>query len=167
MDTKKLEGWYTADLLSEELGIKRSSTLNLVSKLKKENRLKKIGGRNQKRIYKITILPTKKTNGFYDIVNKYAKEKLVPSFNHYTYGNYTSEDAIIEGIKTKDTRVKESVMYLFNHVNNWKKLFGIGKKENIIPEIIDLYNKARKTFKCKKIPKRYLKWLITKIKNNY
>ena len=51
---KKLEGLQTIDTIAEILNIKKTSALNLVSKLKKEKHLTKTGGGKQKRIYKIT-----------------------------------------------------------------------------------------------------------------
>lgn len=152
-----LEGKYTLETLAREKGITKQSAINLISKLKKQGLVKTTGGGKQKRIYTITKTPQKKTNGFFDTVNKYSSEKLVHKFKHYTYGNYTVEKAIIDGIKFKDTRTNNATMNLFRHIKNWKKLFELAKKNNLKKEVLKLYKEARKTTRCKKMPKRYEK----------
>ena len=128
-----------------------------MSKLKKQELVTISGGGKQKRIYTIHHLPKKKTNGFYDVVNKYSPEKLQPRFEHYVNGTYTVEHAIIDGVRIGDTRTLEATKYLFKHVTNWKRLFNLARKEKIEKQVITLYKKARETIKCKRIPERYIK----------
>jgi len=149
------EGKYTIEQIQREKNITRQSAINLISKLKKQNLLTTNGGGKQKRIYSISKIPIKQTNGFFDIVNKYSPEKLIPTFKHYTYGKYTIEHAIIDGIKLNQVRTLEATKYLFNHITNWKRLFDLAKKHNLTEEIRKLYGKARETIKCKRMPKRY------------
>ena len=151
------EGKYTIEKFSNENNLTKSSALNLLSKLKKQGYVQVSGGGKQKRIYTVFKLSKKKTNGFYDVVNKYSPEKLQPRFEHYINGNYTIEHAIVDGIKIGDLRTLEAITYLFRHVTNWKRLFDIAKKNNLEKEVIKIYKKARATIKCKKMPLRYLK----------
>jgi len=151
------EGKYTIERFAEETNLTRQSAINLLSKLKKQGLVTISGGGKQKRIYTIHRLPKKKTNGFYDVVNKYSPEKLQSKFEHYVNGNYTIERAIIDGIKIGDIRTLEATKYLFKHVTNWKRLFKLARKEKIEKLVIILYNTARKTIKCKRIPQRYIK----------
>ena len=151
------EGKYTIEKFASENDISRQSSLNLLSKLKKQGYVKTSGGGRQKRIYTIYKLPQMKQNGFYFIVNKYSKEKLIPQFEHYVHGIYTPEHAIIDGIKIGDSRTKEAAKYLFNHITNWKRLLDIAKKHNLKKEVLDLYVDTKNTMKCKTMPKRYLK----------
>jgi len=151
------EGKYTVERIASDYNLSRQSALNLLSKLRKEGYVQTMGGGKQKRIYTVYKLPKMMQNGFYYIVNKYSKEKLVPQFEHYTYGNYTIEHAIIDGIKIGGTRTKEATKYLFNHVTNWKRLLNLAKKYNLKSKVLDLYADARNTIKCKTMPKRYLK----------
>lgn len=152
-----VEGKYTIERFAKERNITRQSAINLLSRLKKNGFVRVDGGGKQKRIYTISKLPKKKTNGFYDIVNKYSPEKLQPRFEHYVNGNYKIEHAIIDGININDSRTREATMYLFNHVKNWKLLFDLAKKNKLEKEVLKLYMKARQTIKCRRIPKRYLK----------
>jgi predicted DNA-binding WGR domain protein len=151
------EGKYTIETFARANSLKRQSAINLLSKLKKQGFVETSGGGKQKRIYTIHKLAKRKTNGFYDIVNKYSPEKLQPKFEHYVDGNYTIEQAIIDGIKIGDVRTLEATMHLFKHVTDWKRLFDIAKKYRLEKQVTDLYTKARKRVKCKRIPQRYLK----------
>lgn len=154
---KLKEGKYTLERFAEEQCITRESALNLLTKLKKQGYVTVRGGGKRKRIYTVTKLPKREANGFYKIVNKYSPEKLQPKFEHYVYGTYTTEHAIIDGIKIGDVRTKEATKHLFRHITNWKRLFDLAKKEKVEKEIINLYKLARKTTKCKRMPKRYYK----------
>ncbi len=150
------EGKYTAELFARKYNLKFQSALNRLSKLKKQGLVTVTGGGKQKRIYTLTNKPQEKTNGFYDVVNKYSKEKLVPKFQHRVIGRYTVEHAIIDGILIGDARTLEATMYLFNHVKNWKRLFDLAKERNVVEEVRALYFKTRKTMKCRRMPKRYV-----------
>ncbi|MFH1589719.1 MAG: hypothetical protein ABIB43_04095 [archaeon] len=150
-----ITGTHTIESVAKELGIKKTSAINVISKLKKEGKVTVSGGGRQKRIYKISTTQQMKTNGFYDLVNKYSKEKLVPSFKHVIHGRYTIEQAIIDGIKIGDTRTMEATTYLFKKITNWKRLFNLAKKNKVETQVYNLYSKARKTMKCRRMPKRY------------
>lgn len=148
---------HTVETFAKKEGITKQSAINKLAKLRREGRIKTTKGSNQKRIYIITKIPQRPTNGFYDIINKYSPEKLQPKFKHYTIGNYTVEKAIIDGIKIGDSRTLEATKHLFRHIKNWKRLFDYAKKEKLTIEVKELYNKARKTTKTKKIPSKYEK----------
>ncbi|MBU1975782.1 MAG: MarR family transcriptional regulator [Nanoarchaeota archaeon] len=150
-----MQGKYTVELFAKERNLTRQSAINLLSKLKKQGYVTVSGGGRQKRIYTVSNKIQKPTNGFYSIVNKYSPEKLQPDFKHYTYGNYTIEHAIIDGIKINNVRTRQATMHLFRHIRSWKRLFQLAKKHNLTKEVINLYYEARKTTRCKTMPKRY------------
>lgn len=149
------EGKYTAESFAQERGITRASALNLLSRLKKQGRVHVSGGGRQKRIYTVSRKPLVKTHGFYDIVNKYSPEKLVPKFTHVVKGKYTVEHAIIDGIRIGDARTRQATKHLFNHVTNWKRLFDLAKEKGVMKDVQELYNEARSTMKCRAMPRRY------------
>ena len=153
MDLK--EGKYTVELFAQDRDISRQSALNLLSRLKKLGHVNVSGGGRQKRIYTISRTPIPKTNGFYDLVNKYSPEKLHPAFVHVVHGRYTIEHAIIDGIKIGDARTLEATKHLFNQVKNWKRLMDIAKKANLLKEVHTLWEDARETMRCRNMPKRY------------
>lgn len=158
------EGKYTVETFAKKQGLQRQSAINLLSKLKAKGLVQTSGGGRQKRIYAISKKHQVKTNGFYDVVNKYSPEKLIPAFEHNVFGRYTIEHAIIDGIQIGDLRTLEATKYLFNQVNNWKRLFDLAKKKGVVNEVYELYTKAKKTIKCKTMPKRYHKIHSTRYK---
>lgn len=150
-----LTGKFTIKTYAEKNNLTRQSAINKLSKLKKQGYLSVTGGGKQPRIYTIKKLPSKPANGFYNIVNKHSKEKLVPKFKHRVVGNYTIEHAIIDGINIGDKRTLEATAQLFNQVKNWKRLFDLAKKHDKVEETKNLYKKARNKYKVRKIPKKY------------
>lgn len=146
---------HTVETFAQKNHLSRQSALNKLSQLKKQHLVKVSGGGPQKRMYSIYKTPQKPSNGFYDLVNKYSPEKLQPQFKHRVIGNYTIEQAIIDGIMIGDARTLEATTHLFRHINNWKRLFELAKKHECTDQIYKLYEKARKSFKTKSMPKRY------------
>lgn len=150
-------GKFTIETFAKKTGLTRQAALNKLSKLKQKGYVTVTGGGRQKRIYTIHKTPQFPSNGFYSVVNKYSPEKLVPKFKHRVFGNYTVEHAIIDGILIGDSRTLEATSHLFKHVKNWKRLFDLAKKHGIKGKVRDLYEKARKNFKVRAMPKRYRK----------
>ena len=146
---------HTIETFAQKYNLARQSALNLLCKLKKQGLVAVSGGGRQKRIYTLNKLPKKKTNGFYDVVNKYSPQKLQPAFEHYVNGPYTVEHAIIDGIKIGDVRTLEATTHLFRHVQSWKRLFDLAKKAKVKSDMLSLYGKAKATVKCRKMPRRY------------
>ncbi len=149
------EGKYTVETFAKKQNITRESALNKLSKLKKQGYVHISGGGSQKRIYTVFKKPHIAQNGFYQIINKYSPVKLYPAFEHYTYGNYTVEHAIVDGIRINDARTKEAISHLFRHIKSWKRLFDLAKKKKIINKLHEQYGYARKITRCKTMPKRY------------
>ncbi|MFH1276105.1 MAG: hypothetical protein ABIH82_03260 [Candidatus Woesearchaeota archaeon] len=156
---KKIEGLQTIETVMEKLRLNRQSALNLISKLKKEQHLTTSGGGKRKRIYKITIqkqLPKKP--GMWDILNKYNSHfKLNPWYDHQVHGKYEVEDVLIDAIQTKSFRVILASLKLFNHINNWSRLYRLAKEKDCWQKVGALYDVARLFMKVKKMPDRYKK----------
>jgi hypothetical protein len=157
MDFDKIEGIQTIESITDKLKIKRQSAINLIFRLKKKGLIKMQGGGKQVRLYKISKNPIIITNGFYDMVNKYSKEKLNPTFNHIVNGRYTIEDAIIDGINIGGSRTLDATSYLFNHIKNWKRLFSLATQKGVVEKVYYLYEYAKKNHRVRKMPKRYVK----------
>lgn len=168
-----IEGLWTAELLAEELGYTRQSTINFLSKLKKQGHVTATG--NKKRLYKITArkqLPRKP--GMYDILNKYNPNfQIMPPFDHQAHYDYQVENALVDAVKTKNFRVLLATLKLFNNVKNWKKLYSLAKENDVWQEIGALYDVAKLFFRVRKMPEKYRKntfrkWkLLTTIKKDY
>ena len=150
-----MEGKYTLETFAQKNNLTKQSALNHLSKLKKKGFVTVSGGGRQKRIYKISKTSQRPTNGFYDLVNKYSPEKLVPKFKHHIRGRYTVEMAIIDGVLIGDVRTLSATEHLFRHVNNWKRLFTLARKHKVVGKVHQLYQQARKHTKTKTMPLRY------------
>src|SRR3989344_3686843 len=168
---KKLEGIHTIDTMAETLGIKISTAIKLVSKLRKEGYLKNSGGGKQVRFYKIT--PEKNVEignpGLYDIINKYSRIKIVSSHvNRIMNKKLTTEEALIRAVKTNDIRIIIASLELFNHIKNWSLLSKLAEQEGLGRKIGALYDAARTIIKVRRMDRRIRnKLLKSKVKNRY
>lgn len=152
----KLEGFQTVETASRELKMTRQSTINLLSKLKKQGNVTVSGGGKQPRLYKITIRKQRKRDlGMFDIINKYSPMKLNPWYDHQVHGAYGPEEALIDAIQTRSFRAILASLRLFQHIKDWKKVYYLSKKNNAWRKVCALYDIARIFFKVKKMPKRY------------
>jgi hypothetical protein len=168
----RIEGLHTVETVAEELGIKKQSALNLLSRLKKEMHVTINGGGRQKHIYRITIrkqLP--RCQGMFDIINKYSPMKINPWYDHQVHGKYTVEDALVDAIETKSFRVILAAMHLYGHVKNWSRLYQLAKKRNCWQQVGALYDVTRMFMKVRRMPKKYnngcfIRWYkMTMLKN--
>lgn len=144
---------HTVDTFARERHLSRQAAINLLSKLRKQGLVQTSGGGRQKRIYTLTRIPP--SNGFYDLVNRYSPEKLVPQFHHRVIGRYTVEHAIIDGLRIGDMRTLEATMHLFRHVTDWTRLFELAKKHDLVDALHKLYATARTRIKIRAMPRRY------------
>ena len=152
----KLEGLHTIESAAEALGIKKSSALNLLSRLKKQGHATRTGGGKQKRIYRITARKQNpRSNGMFDIINKHSPMKLSPWYDHQVHGKYGPEEALIDAIQTRSFRVILASLRLYNHITDWPKLYRLAKEKNIWQKVGALYDVARMHFRVRKMPRKY------------
>ncbi len=153
---RKLAGFQTLETVTRELGIKRQSALNLLSKLKKEEYLTVMGGGPKKRLYRITLVKQRKRDlGMFDILNKYSPMKLAPWYDHQVHGKYTVEDALVDAVQTGSFRAILSSLRLFSHITDWPRLYKLAKKKNCWQKIGALHDVAKKLFRAKHLPTKY------------
>ena len=153
---KTIEGLQTIETVAEALNIKKQSALNLISRLKKQGYATTTGGRQQKRLYKITTRKQRKRNfGMFDIINKYSSMKLAPWYDHQVHGEYGTEEALIDAIQTQSFRVILASMRLFSHITDWPELYRLAKKKDCWQKVGALYDISKMYFRVKKMPLRY------------
>lgn len=153
---RTLEGLHTIETAAEALKIKKQPALNLLSKLKKQGYVTTTGGYKQKRLYRITQKKQRKRDaGMFDIINRYSSMKLNPWYDHQVHGTYGAEEALVDAIQTESFRVILASMKLFNHVQDWPKLYRLAKEKNCWQKIGALYDVAKLYFRVKKIPRKY------------
>ena len=156
---KAIEGLQTIETVAEALNIKKQSALNLISRLKRQGYVATTGGRQQKRLYKITVRKQRKRNfGMFDIINKYSTMKLAPWYDHQVHGHYGPEEALIDAIQTQSFRVILASMRLFNHITNWSKLYKLAKEKGCWQKAGALYDLAKLYFRVREMPAYYLKY---------
>jgi DNA-binding PadR family transcriptional regulator len=164
---KRIEGRQTIESVVEALGIGRQSAINLISKLKKEGYAAASGGGRQKRIYTIStkVQRHRRYRGMFDILNEYAKDKIVPHFLHEPHFNYSVENAIADLIELDDLRITINILPLFNHVQDWSLLYKLAKDKKEIKMIGALYDVAKMTTKVRKMPQRFRKYFLDSAKS--
>ena len=156
---KAIEGLQTIETVAEALNIKKQSALNLISRLKMQGYVAASGGRQQKRLYKITTRKQRKRDfGMFDIINKYSPMKLAPWYDHQVHGRYGPEDALIDAIQTQSFRVILASMKLFNHITDWSKLYKLAMEKDCWQKVGALYDVARLYFRVREMPAYYLKY---------
>lgn len=154
---RKLEGTHTVKTVTEELGIKRQSAINLLSRLKKESYATAGGGGRQKRLYTITARKQRKREqGMFDIINRYSHMKIAPWFDHQVHGSYGIEEALIDAIETGRFRTILAGLRLFSHIVDWPKLYRLAKEKGCWQKVGALYEVARKYVKARRMPSRYM-----------
>lgn len=155
----KLEGLHTVETVAEELGISRQAAINLLSKLKKEMHVTTSGGGKKKRLYKITIrkqLP--REQGMFDIINKHSPNmKLNEWYDHQVHGHYGVEEALVQSVDKNSFRVLLASLFLFQHINDWQKLYKLSQEKGYWQKIGALYDIAKMFMKVKKMPEKYRK----------
>src|SRR3989338_2869467 len=103
---KRLEGKQTIETIASALKVKQGTAANIISKLRGEGYLKTQGGGKQKRIYTISQKKfVKGEKNLFDIINKYSKFKLAPTFKHEIFGKYSVENALVDAILTRNFRI--------------------------------------------------------------
>lgn len=159
---KKLEGKHTVDTIMQATGLTKASALNYITQLKKQGYLKTSGGGRQKRIYTISTKQFTRGAGMFTILNKYAKNPVVPAFQHIVHGNYGPEHAFVDALLLKDFRILQQSLYILDHIKKWKLLHALAKKHNMEPIVGALYDFARITIKTRRMPDTMRNSLVKK-----
>ncbi|MEK6950917.1 MAG: hypothetical protein AABX13_04310 [Nanoarchaeota archaeon] len=155
----KLEGLHTIETAAKGLGLTKQSTLNLLSRLKKEGYVTLwSGGGKRKRIYKITTIKQRpREPGMWDIINKYSPNfQPRPWYDHQVHGPYGPEEALIDALQTQSFRLILASLRLFNHITDWPKLYHLANEKDCWQKVGALYDVARLFFRVRRMPERYL-----------
>ncbi len=155
---RQLDGLHTIETAAEALGRGRQSTLNLLSKLKKEGHVTLwAGGGRKKRIYKITMTKQRpRFPGMWDIINKYSPNfQPRPWYDHQVHGLYGPEEALIDALQTQSFRIILASMRLFNHLTDWPKLYRLAKEKECWQKVGALYDVARLFLRVRRMPEQY------------
>lgn len=164
---KKLEGMHTLETAAKTLNVKKSTTVKIISILRKEGFVETSGGGKKPRLYKISPIRIagKEHLGIYDLINKYSKVKLWEPYKHKVIDrNLSVEEAIPMAVNTavkeRNFRLVLAVLGLFNHVKDWSKLGHYSKKYNVARRVGALYDVTRTMMKTRKMDNRTRKALL-------
>ena len=164
---KKLEGLHTLETAAKALNVKKSTTVKILSILRKEGFVETSGGGKKPRLYKISPIRIagKEHLGIYDLINKYSKVKLWEPYKHKVIDRELSiEEAIPMSVniafKERNFRLALATLGLFNHIKNWSKLGHYSKKYNVARRVGALYDVARTIVKTRKMDNRTRKALL-------
>ena len=167
---RRIEGLHTIETLQKELNLTKQSTINLISKLRKEEYITLFaGGGKKKRIYRITARKQRKRQeGMFDIINKYSPNmKIREWYDHQVHGVYGPEEALIDALQTQSFRLILASMRLFNHIKDWKKIYKLAKENNCWQKVGALYDVARKIIRVRRMDKRTREGLLRNGKEKY
>lgn len=153
---RKLEGLHTVKTAAEALGLGKQSTINLLSKLKKEGYVTASGGGKQPRFYRVTMRKQRPRDaGMFDIINKYSPMKLADWYDHQVHGHYGPEEALVDAVQTGSFRVILASMRLFNHITDWPRLYMMAREKGVWQKVGALHDAARTIVRVKRMPKSY------------
>lgn len=159
----KIKGLQTVSTIQKTLGISRNTAIKYAYLLRKKGFLESSGGGKQPRFYKISTTKIIKIGnpGLYQTINKYSPIKLTEPYEHRIIGKKLSvEEAIVRAVAKKEFRTILASLSLFNHIENWSRLYFYAKKYNVRKRVGALYELSRQIIKVRKIDKRIFKKML-------
>lgn len=168
---ESLQGVYTLETLADRLKVDRTKATYVIHRLRKLGYVKTNYGAGKKRLYNIALRNKQKGISYTQWISRAsptASYAIVASPNDYYVHDRTPsyEESLIYAIKQKDVRYLIASLVLFRKISDWSLLYKLAKKDNLVSEVVALYEIARKIVKkIKRIPKRFLN-LAKKKKTN-
>lgn len=156
----KAEGMHTIDSFSSSMNIQVNTAVTYIHELRDRGFVKTMHGRKGKRVYRISPLRLKKvgSRGFIGVINKNSSLKIQKPFERRVYGREISiEEAIIEAIKTGNSRIILASVELFKKVRDWSLLYRLAKENGSERHVGALYDLGRKYFRIRRIDGRILR----------
>jgi len=156
-----LQGVWTLDTLADRLKITKAKAVYVAHRLRKLGFVKTWYGAGKKRVYNVSIRNKAKGKSYTDKVNEASDNpgiQVMESSPHYVYNREISyEEALVYAVKQRSIRYLIASLALFRKIENWGLLYRLSKEEKIIPQIVALYEIARRVIpKVRRMPKRFL-----------
>ena len=158
---ESIQGIYTLESLANRLKIDRLKAIYVIHRLRKLGFVKTNYGARKKRIYYVSLRNKQKGISYTEKINEVspsASYAIVSSDPYYIHGREpTYEEALMYAIKQRDIRYIIASLALFRKISDWSLLYRLAKKENLIREVVALYEIARKVVrKVRRMPRRFL-----------
>ncbi|MEK6915436.1 MAG: hypothetical protein AABW89_02750 [Nanoarchaeota archaeon] len=168
---ESLQGIYTLETFENRLKIERSKAIYVIHRLRKLGYVKTSYEAGKKRLYNISLKNKQKGISYTQWISKASPTVsyaiVAPPNDYYVHDRTPSyEEALIYAIKQKDVRYLIASLILFRKISDWNLLYNLAKKDDLVSEVVALYETARKIVKkIKRMPKRFLN-LAKKRKTN-
>lgn len=166
---EKVNGMQTIESIKNELDVDRAKAIYLIYRLRKKGYVITKQDSNNSRIYFISRQNRLGGTSYIDVINENSPIKLSSSEIYKIYGRKVSiEETIVYALKTHRFRYILSSLGLYKKIKNWKELYRLAKKNDLIKEIGALYNLARMVIpRIKKMNKVFEHYALLKDKNKY
>ncbi len=155
---REVEGIKTIEMLQKQFNVDRARAIYIIYRLRKRGYVKTIYGAGKIRTYIISLRNKQGGKSYTDVINEASPIQLASSNPYYVHGRIPScEEALIYAIKQKDIRYLIASLALFRKIAHWSFLYTLAKKEDLVNEIVALYDVSRRVVKkVKRIPRRFL-----------
>ncbi|MFH0987150.1 MAG: hypothetical protein V1911_03850 [Candidatus Micrarchaeota archaeon] len=159
---QKLEGRKTIKGICSELGIKRGTAVYYVSMMRKNGFVHQTIYTKPERTY--VIKPCARpapAGGLVEALNRVLPKdfQIDEPYEHYVWGPYSFEDALVSAVRTKKARFILGSILLFRKVSDWKLLMKMAGGEK--RKIGALYDLARREIpKVPRMDKRTYRGLL-------
>jgi hypothetical protein len=154
------EGLHTLGSFSRAMNIQKNTATTYLHELRERGFVETKRGRRGKRLYRISPVRLKKigSRGLFEIINENSRLKLQEPLEYVVYGrDMTIEEAIVESLKTGDSRTILASLDLFRKVSDWSLLYTLAKKNGLTRHVGALYTLSRKLFRVRRIDGRILR----------
>lgn len=166
---EKVNGIQTIESIKNTLDVNKTRAIYLIYRLRKEGYVITKQDSNNSRIYFISKQNRIGGTSYIDIVNENSPIKLSSSEVYKIHGRPVSiEETIIYALKTQRFRYVLASLGLYKKIKNWRELYQLAKKNDLVKEVGALYNLARSIIpKMKKMNKVFEHYALLKNENEH
>ncbi len=166
---EKVNGIQTIESIKNALGVDRTRAIYLIYRLRKKGYVITKQDSNNSRIYFISKQNRLGGVSYIDIINENSPIKLSSSEVYKIYGRHVSiEETIVYALKTHRFRYVLASLGLYKKIKNWKEIYRLAKKNDLIREVGALYYLSRTVIpRVKKMNKFFEYHALLKNENKY
>jgi len=165
---EKVNGMQTIESIKNALNVNRIRAIYLIHRLRKEGYVITKQDSNNSRIYFISKQNRLGGTSYIDIINENSPIKLYSSEIYKIYGRHVSiEETIVYALKTHRFRYILASLGLYKKIKNWKEIYRLAKKNDLIREVGALYYLSRKIIPRVKKMNKFFEYHALKNENKY
>ena len=166
---EELNGLNTIQMIENSLNVGRAKAIYIIYKLRMKGFVLTEYRSDKTRVYHISPQNALGGTSYIDIINKNSPIKLLAVDVHKIYGREPSiEETLIYAIKRKSVRYIIATLSLFKKIKNWSELYKRAKDNDLVREVVALYDISRLIIpKITRMPKRFKTLATPKKKDKY